>query len=51
VIDPDRDTIDVYRLAASGYARTSHLSVEGDDTLTTSLLPGLAMPLARIFKD
>jgi Uma2 family endonuclease len=51
VIDPEIETITVYRHVGEGYQRVLELAVERDDSLTTALLPGLAMPLARIFKD
>ena len=51
VIDPDLDTIAVYRRIDEGYQRTDELSLERNETLTTTLLPGLALPLDRIFKD
>jgi Uma2 family endonuclease len=51
VIDPELDTIKVYRRTADRYERTAELSVENGDVLTTSLLPGLDLPLAKIFED
>ena len=51
VIDPDLDTIAVYRRIGEGYQRTGEFSLERNETLTTTLLPGLALPLDRIFKD
>jgi len=51
IIDPELETIAVYRQVGDGYQRVSELALERNDTLTTSLLHGLAMPLARIFQD
>ena len=51
VIDPDLDTIAVYRRIGEGYQRTGEFSLERNETLTTTLLPGLALALDRIFKD
>lgn len=51
VIDPDIETIAVYRRIGEGYQRVLELTVEQNDTLTTPLLPGLHAPLDRIFKD
>src|SRR5215510_1418524 len=48
IIDPELETIAVYRQVGDGYQRVSELALERNDTLTTSLLHGLAMPLARI---
>jgi Uma2 family endonuclease len=50
-VDPDVDTVRVYRRAADGFARANELSLEGHDVLTSPLLPGLEMPLAQIFRE
>jgi Uma2 family endonuclease len=51
VIDPDLDTITVYRRVGDRYERTAELTLEARDILTTPLLPDLQMPLAKIFED
>jgi Uma2 family endonuclease len=51
VIEPDTDTIVVHRHDGESYKPVSELTAERGDTLATSLLPGLALPLERIFKD
>jgi Uma2 family endonuclease len=51
VVDPEIDTIRVYRLSGTAYARPEELSFEARDLLKTSLLPGLELPLADIFKE
>ena len=51
VVDPDIDVIRVYRRSAEGFARPVELSAETGDVLTTPLLPGLEIPLARVFAD
>lgn len=51
VIDPELDTIKVYRRDEAGYARTAELALESSDILRTELLPGLELPLDRIFKE
>ena len=51
VIDPELDTIKVYRRVDERYVRVAELSLENGDVLTTPLLPGLEMPLLRIFQD
>jgi Uma2 family endonuclease len=51
VIDPELDTIKIYRRSGDRYTRPAELTLEHGDTLTTSLLPGLEMPLAKIFED
>ena len=50
-VDPELDVIRVYRRAADAFERPMELSRESGDTLSTPLLPGLAMPLARIFRE
>jgi Uma2 family endonuclease len=51
IVDPELDSIDVHRLTDGRYQRTAQLSLEAGDVLTTSLLPGLALPLSTIFED
>jgi len=50
VVDPEIDTIRVYRREAKTFARVVELSSEARDVLTTSLLPGLEIPLPRVFR-
>ncbi len=51
VIDPEIETIAVYRRVGEGYRRVLELAVERHDTLTTPLLLDLTLPLQQIFKD
>ena len=51
IIDPELDTIKVYRRANERYERTAELTLESGDVLTTPLLPELDLPLAKIFED
>jgi Uma2 family endonuclease len=52
VVDPDIDVVRVYRSAGDGkFDRPIELSRESGDVLTTNLLPGLDLPLVRIFRD
>lgn len=51
VIDPELESIKVYRAVEGRYVRRHELTLENDDVLTTPLLPGLELPLARIFKN
>jgi Uma2 family endonuclease len=51
VVDPEIDTIRVYRREADGFARVVERSAEAGDVLTTPLLPGLEIPLSRVFKS
>jgi len=51
IVDPELDSVDVYRLIDGRYKRTAQLTLEDGDVLTTPLLPGLALPLSTIFED
>ena len=51
VVDPDIDVVRVYRRGEEGFARAMELRRDADDVLVTPLLPGLELPLARIFRD
>jgi len=49
VVDPELDVVRVYRREGDGFGRAVELSTEVGDVLTTPLLPGLELPLSRIF--
>jgi Uma2 family endonuclease len=49
VVDPDLDAIRVYRRTDDDFDRPMQLSAEASDVLTTPLLAGLEIPLARVF--
>jgi Uma2 family endonuclease len=51
VVDPAIDVIRVYRREEKGLGRPIELSRETSDMLTTPLLPGLQLPLSRIFRE
>ena len=51
VVDPELDVVRIHRRAGDAFGRVVELSRERGDVLTTSLLPGLELPLAEIFKD
>ena len=51
VVDPELDAIDVYRRVEDRYERTSQLTLEPNDVLTSPLLAGLELPLVKIFED
>jgi Uma2 family endonuclease len=51
VVDPDTDVVRVYRRERDGFERPAELSREAGDVLSTPLLSGLEMPLARIFRE
>ena len=51
IVDPDVDRVRVYRRDGDRFGRAIELSREHGDQLSTPLLPGLEMPLARLFRD
>jgi Uma2 family endonuclease len=51
IVDPEVDRIRVYRHDGNSFGAAIESSREHGDVLTTPLLPGLEMPLARIFRD
>ena len=51
IVDPETDVVRVYRRTTAGFDRAIELSREANDVLTTSLLPGLDLPLARFLRD
>ena len=50
-VDPELDVVRVYLRTGEKFTRPQELSHEAGDTLTTPLLPGLALPLSRIFRE
>jgi Uma2 family endonuclease len=51
VVDPEIAVVRVYRREGDRFARPRELSRESGDVLTTPLLPGLEIPLQRIFEN
>ena len=51
VVDPDIDVVRVYRRTGERFDRAMEFSREAGEVLTSLLLPGLEMPLRRIFRD
>jgi len=50
IVDPELETVKVYRMTDQGYVRAAELARETGDRLMTPLLPGLQIPLAEIFE-
>jgi Uma2 family endonuclease len=50
IVDPEIDTIRVYRRDGDAFARVVELSADAGDVLATTLLPGLAIRLSRVLK-
>jgi Uma2 family endonuclease len=52
LVDPELDTVQVFRLTAGGkLARVAELTAEDDYTLTTPLLPGCEIGLRELFRE
>ena len=51
VVDPEVDVVRVYRREGEGFGRAIERSREAGDVVATPLLPGLELPLARVFRD
>lgn len=50
LVDPKARAVTVYRrMPDNGLPKADHLGAAGDATLTTPLLPGFALPLAKLF--
>ena len=50
-VDPELDAVRVYRVGSKGFEKPEELSREAGDVLSTPLLPGLELALARLFED
>jgi Uma2 family endonuclease len=50
LVDPELETVEVYRLTNGRYRREAELSAERGDILTSSLFPGLEIALTEIFE-
>jgi Uma2 family endonuclease len=49
IVDPELETVKIYRMTDQGYLRVAELSREAADTLTTPLLLAFRLSLAEIF--
>lgn len=49
VIDPELETVKIYRRVAAGFQRVAELAMENQDRLTTPLLPDFDLPLQKLF--
>jgi Uma2 family endonuclease len=50
IVDPELAVMRIHRREGVGFGRPMELSAEAGGVLTTALLEGLAIPLARIFR-
>jgi Uma2 family endonuclease len=51
VVDPELGLVRIYRQDAAGFGAPVELSAAARDVLTTTLLPGLEVPLKRLFRQ
>jgi len=51
IVDPEAEVVRVHRLVNGRYDPPVELAHDAGDTLTTPLIPGLALPLAAIFSE
>ena len=49
IVDPELETIKVYRRVEQSFTRVAELTLEQGDVLTTPLLPGFSVRLGEIF--
>jgi Uma2 family endonuclease len=49
IVDPELETIKVYRLAEGRFGTPREVAAEHGDTLATPLLPGLELALGKVF--
>ena len=50
LVDPELETIAVYRLEEGTYRQQADLALERGDALTSPLFPGLTISLAEVFE-
>ena len=51
VVDPELDTIEIYRQVEGAFVRVAKVNVEHADVLTTPLLPNWSVALTKIFSS
>ena len=51
IVDPELEVVKVLRRTKKGLERVAELSKKGSDVIQTPLLPGLRIPLERIFEE
>ena len=51
IVDPALDVVRLYIREEEAFERPRELAAERGDVLTTPLLPGLQLPLARVFRS
>ncbi len=49
IVDPELETVEIYRMSDRGYVRAAELCREADHALETPLLPGFQFKLSDIF--
>jgi Uma2 family endonuclease len=51
IVDPELETIKLMELGAAGYGSPREVALERAERLSSSVLPGLDLPLDQIFSD
>lgn len=51
IVDPELETVRIYRSEPAGYGTGTELSAERQDHLTSALLPGFTAAVSEIFPD
>ena len=51
LVDPEAETVKVFRREGERYGRAALLSLREGDVLSSPLLPGLEVPLAAVFEE
>lgn len=49
IVDPELETVKIFKLEQEAYGRAIEISKEAKDVLTTDLLPGFELSIAEIF--
>ena len=50
LVDPESESVRVYRRGAIGFDQVRELRAAPEDTLATPLLPGFSLPLTALFR-
>jgi Uma2 family endonuclease len=49
VVDPELELVKIYRLQDRAYTKTAEIDTDGGGVITSPLLPGFELPIARVF--
>lgn len=51
VVDPELELVKIYRLQDGAYTKAAEIDTDIGGTITSPLLPGFELPIARVFAD